>query len=69
MKKLNSVTPHLFEKFLVLSISYDWINQFGKIPTFDVFVENKKLCLVSKEKLKGKRKFLNQNHQIKRKKL
>jgi hypothetical protein len=53
MKKLISITPYLFNNFLLLSLNSDWINQFGCIPKFDVFVDkNKKLCIVSMEELK-----------------
>ncbi len=53
MKKLISITPYLFENSLILSINSDWINQFGHIPQFDIFIDkNKKLHIVSIEALK-----------------
>ncbi|CAD6368611.1 hypothetical protein NMT12_120099 [metagenome] len=53
MKQLISITPYLFNNFLLLSLGIDWINQFGHIPKFDVFIDkNKKLCIVSVEALK-----------------
>lgn len=53
MKKLISITPYIFENFLLLSLNYDWLNQFGSIPKFDVFIDkNKKLCIISTEMLK-----------------
>lgn len=52
MKKLISIKPCMFENYLIISLNSNWINQFGKIPKFDVFIENKKLCIVSVEELK-----------------
>ena len=60
MKKLGTVTPMLFENHLIISFEVNWIDQFEKIPTFDICIDNKRrLCLTSKEELKSKEAIIN----------
>ena len=61
MKKLGVVTPMLFENHLIISFEANWIDQFEKIPTFDICIDNKKrLCLTSKEELKSNKVYENE---------
>ena len=60
MKKLGIVTPMLFENHLIISFETNWIDQFDKIPTFEICIDNKRrLCLTSKEELKSKEAIIN----------
>ena len=60
MKKLGVVTPMLFENHLIISFEVNWIDQFDKIPTFEICIDNKRrLCLTSKEELKSKEAIIN----------
>ncbi len=34
MKKLATVTPILFDGYLIISLHSDWIRLFGQVPTF-----------------------------------
>jgi len=48
-QKLNSVKAHLFEDHLIVSLDKKWLDVFGSLPLFDVFIDKKKrLCLQSK---------------------
>lgn len=50
MKTLESVIPHFFEDRLIISLSKEWVDIFGKIPEFKVFIDSKnRLTLQSKE--------------------
>ena len=51
VKQIASVTPYLFEDHIIISLSKEWLIAFGKIPTFDAFVVDKRLQLISKEKI------------------
>ncbi len=51
MKKLGIISPHIFEDKLILSFSKNWMNQFGKVPEFDIFMDKNKLHLISKQKV------------------
>ncbi|MBT7780530.1 MAG: hypothetical protein HN756_01560 [Nitrosopumilus sp.] len=40
----------LFDGFLLLSFTNSWVNVFGKIPEFEIFIDKKgKLNIISKE--------------------
>lgn len=39
----------MFHEHLVLSLTKDWINIFGKLPTFTVFLDNKKRLILQSE--------------------
>lgn len=42
--------PYLFENFLILSLDSKWINAFGIMPSFRVFVDKAgRLNIVSEE--------------------
>lgn len=45
MKKVI-VTPYLFEDSLVISLSKDWIRQFGAIPKFSVKVDSRNRLVI-----------------------
>ena len=50
MKKLTSVSPYVFENFLIISLELEWLKHFKNMPTFDVIIDNeKKLHFISKE--------------------
>jgi len=50
LKKITKLKPFLFEDWLIISFSKDWINFFSKIPTFDVGYENGKLVIQTESK-------------------
>lgn len=47
------VKPLLWENFLLLPFDMKWIEVFGKIPEFEVVIENDRLILLS-QKIKEK---------------
>jgi len=50
MKRLSDVTSYLFEDHIIISLSKDWLNTFGKLPDFEVLIDNLgKLHLKSKQ--------------------
>ncbi len=50
----KTITPYLFEGFLVISLNPDWIKAFDGIPNFDVSVgKDKKLHIVSNKKIQN----------------
>jgi hypothetical protein len=53
MEKINisSVKPLLFESHLIISFDGKWIELFKTIPTFDVYIEENKLHLISQESI------------------
>jgi len=42
MKIIARVIPYLFDNYLLIPLSKDWINIFGKVPQFEAFIDNKK---------------------------
>lgn len=67
MKKICETTPLLFEGYLVLALSSEWLDVFGGMPTFEVSLDdNGKLHLISTKsvypknpKVKSKLKILH----------
>lgn len=61
MKKICEVKPLLFDGYLVLALSKEWLDVFGEMPTFEASLDDDgKLHLTStksacKKKLKGKK--------------
>jgi hypothetical protein len=52
MKKIITTTkPSLFEGYLIISLDSKWIELFKTIPTFDVYIEENKLHLISQESI------------------
>jgi len=48
MKKICETKPMMFEGYLVLALSIEWIDVFGEIPTFEASLDdNGKLHLTS----------------------
>ncbi len=46
---LGEISPYFFENKLIISLSKEWIEYFGKIPDFEVILEkNGRLLLRSK---------------------
>ncbi len=44
------VVPYLFENFLILSLDDNWMDVFGQMPSFKVFVDKcGKLNMISEE--------------------
>lgn len=59
MKKVCDVAPIIFNDYLVISLSKDWIRYFEKIPNFSVWIDNKGKLLIrsmSEIKFSNKRK-------------
>jgi len=42
MMKLSKIKPYLFENYLIIAFSKDWIDIFDEIPQFEVFIDKKK---------------------------
>jgi len=52
MKRLSDATSYLFEDHIIVSLSKDWLNAFGKLPDFEVLIDNLgKLHLKSRQKI------------------
>lgn len=49
LKKISSIIPYVFEGRLIIALHSDWITLFGKIPTFRVFIAEKRLHMISEE--------------------
>ena len=53
MRKLTSITPYLFEEYLLIALHPDWMKLFQGIPTFVVTIgDDHKLHLISQEVIK-----------------
>ena len=35
----QTITPYMFEGFLIISLDNKWIDAFGKIPTFEISID------------------------------
>lgn len=47
MRKICSVSPVIFNDYLVISLTKDWLKYFEKLPTFTAIIDNKsRLVLV-----------------------
>ena len=54
MKKIGTVTPTLFDDFLIISLSKQWIDVWQNIPEFSVYVDEKKqMVLKTNDKRSG----------------
>ena len=54
MKKIASMYPYFFEGYLIIALHQNFIQKFGKIPTFDVFVDSdSRLVIRSKNSIKN----------------
>ena len=53
MKKLGSVSPYVFENFLLFSFNKEWLNCVkNRDLTLEGFIDNeKKIHLISKERI------------------
>lgn len=52
-KVLSEIKPYLLDGYLIISLHPDWVNKFGKIPSFTVDVDDdRKLHLISNEGIK-----------------
>lgn len=48
MTEIGITIPLLFENYLIISLSKDWINQFSSVPQFRVSIDKKRrLCITS----------------------
>ncbi len=58
LNKITTTTCHLFENYLLISLTSNWIEVFGRIPQFDVMIDSDdKLRLTSTDCIKnGERK-------------
>ena len=56
MVVIRNITPLLFENYLIVTLSKDWINKFSGIPKFSVKINNTgKLCITSESSIKKER--------------
>ena len=56
MTVIRNITPLLFENYLIITLSKDWINKFSGIPEFSVMINNTgKLCITSESSIKKER--------------
>jgi len=46
MKKVDEIIPYIFENYLIISLSKDWIKVFDKVPKFEAFIDNKKRLIL-----------------------
>ena len=46
LKKIATVTPTLFDDFLIISLSKKWIDVWKKIPEFSVYVDKNKQLII-----------------------
>ena len=54
-KKLGIISPHIFDDFLIISFSKQWISLNGKIPQFTVRIDCKnKLVIETLEEISDK---------------
>jgi len=51
MKKIGTVKPYPFESFLILSLSIEWIEKFGKIPEFVVSIDKNNNLILTGPKI------------------
>jgi len=52
MTHLGTVKPLLFERSLIISLTQEWLDHFGKMPKFDVSIDKKgRLCIISSEEV------------------
>lgn len=49
LTKITEVNPYRYENSLIIALSGDWIEAFGKIPKFFVFIEDGELILKSEQ--------------------
>lgn len=46
-QKIGSILPHIFGDYLIISLSKQWIDHHGKIPSFEIIIDCEgRLCLV-----------------------
>ena len=45
----NKVSSHLFEDYLIVSLSKEWLNVFKALPIFSVEFKNERLILTSQK--------------------
>lgn len=48
MTKIGTIQPLLFDENLIIALSNKWVDEFTKIPEFDVIIDNEgRLCIIS----------------------
>ena len=53
MKRLSDITSYLFEDYIIISLTKDWITVFKGLPEFEVRIDDKdRLHLISKQVIK-----------------
>ena len=53
MVVIRNITPLLFENYLIVTLSKDWINKFSGIPEFRVSIDKeRRLCITSLQEIK-----------------
>ena len=50
MKKINEITPYVFENHLLISLAYEFVRMFDEIPEFNVFVDSKNYLVIKSKK-------------------
>jgi len=43
------INPFYFKDFILISLDKQWINVFGKIPIFKVYIKNQRLEIISEK--------------------
>jgi len=47
MKTISKIKPYLFDNYLIIALSKDWIDVCKGIPEFSVILDNnQRICLV-----------------------
>ncbi len=53
MINLGTITPMNFDRYLIFSLSNDWIEKFSGIPKFSIMIDKKgRLCITSESSIK-----------------
>lgn len=49
LSKITEINPYRYENSLIIALSGDWIETFGKVPKFIVLIDDGRLILQSEE--------------------
>jgi hypothetical protein len=59
MKKICEVKPLLFDSYLVLALSKEWLDVFGEMPTFEASLDDDGKLYLTSTKSVYKKKLKN----------
>jgi len=51
MKEIGKITPHVYDKFLLLSFDLAWLNVFKKLPSFTVMIDNENRLVLKSDQI------------------